>query len=282
MQDEQNPFGETNPYQVSSAELTSGEFPTEVAAQAKRGNFGFAVVAVAMFGLAAMFAISILLTFLGAAVSFLPSPDSGGSSALAAFAWILVIPAWGALFAVPVGQLICYRIPTSVVSKRLLLFCYPGYVVPIVFALFARLFAGAPFGSSNWLTVLMIIGVVMVYLWPYVSQLLFLSHVRQVAQRVGAERAASTAFVARMGLLCLPLVLFGLGLSSAFLFGGGSAFLFGGGSWIGVVFSVVGFGIALLSVGVIVAYGLSCWQLFRFVSSVDETLGTPGGFSADS
>lgn len=275
MQNDQNPFGETNPYQVSAAELTSREFPTELAAQAKRGNSGFAVVGIAMFVLSVIFAISMLSTLVGVAAVLLPDQGAGGDSFVRAFGWLLLIPTWIAILAVPVGQLICYRIPASVISKRLLLFCYPGYIVPVVFVLLTRALAEASVRTGTVITVLMIVAIIIAYAWPYVSQLLFLSHVRQVALRVGAERAASTAFIARIGLLCLPVVLFGLGVFGAFMFGGGPS--------ISVIFTFLAFGVSILGGGSIFAYGLSCWQLFRFVSSsedpAEETYGSLGGMS---
>ena len=262
MNTENDLFSVNNPYQVSATELTSdGYVDPTAASQARRGSSGFAVVAIAMFVLS-LIAGGMLLLLLGQFASLLITGRAGDAS-FGSLESIVQIPAWLALLAVPVGQVICYRVPESVISKRWLAGCMLGYlatlaiVVLAVFASFAR-------GLENFglVMVVAIVGAFIAYLAPMVSQLFFLTHVRALAQRVGAQSAASLAFVARIGFIVAPILLFFVGGLSFMAIGGISA--------VTIVLAAIAFVSLLVGTAALLTYGLCCWHLFRFLAKAGD------------
>ena len=259
MNTENDPFSVNNPYRVSSAELTKDDLVDSAAAlQARRGSSGFAVVAIAMFVLTLIAGGLLLLIVIQFASKHFSNLPLGSS--IVSIEPIVALPGWLAMLAVPVGQMICYRVPDAVVSKAMLAGCLLGYLATLAVLVLAVLgsFALALEGSPL-ITMVVVIGAIIAYCAPMVSQLFFVSHVRLLAKRVGAGEAASWAFLARVGLIAAPILMFVVAGLSSLVNGGDAA--------IGVILAALSLSSLAIGAGAMFVYGLSCWKLYRYLAN---------------
>ncbi|QDT59878.1 hypothetical protein SV7mr_23910 [Stieleria bergensis] len=260
MNTENDPFSVNNPYRVSSAELAKDDLVDPAAAlQARRGSSGFAVVAIAMFVLtliAGGLLLLLVIQFASVHFSNLPLGPS-----IVSIEPIVALPGWLAMLAVPVGQMICYRVPDAVVSKAMLAGCLLGYLATLAVLVLAVLgsFVLALQESPLIMMVVVVIGAIIAYCAPMVSQLFFVSHVRLLAKRVGAGEAASWAFLARVGLIAAPILLFVVAGLSSLVNDGDAA--------IGVILAALSLSSLAIGAGAMFVYGLSCWKLYRYLAN---------------